>query len=148
MNYADFLVLIRRITRSVNLESKRIERDHGISIPQVLTLHFLQQQPNFKASHKQIKDFLQLNASTVTGIIARLGRKGMVAKLPKTEDRRVSYITITQAGAELLERIPHLDNQQVAEKLAALTEAEQQKLQDAFLRIISFLQKDPPGTES
>lgn len=144
MTYAEFLVMIRRISRSVNLESKRIERDHGISIPQLLTLHFLHQQPLFKASHKQIKDFLQLNASTVTGIIARLIRKGLVAKLPRTEDRRVSSITITQEGARLLDRMPDLDNQHVSEKLASQTPAEQAELMAAFQQIISFLNEPPP----
>jgi len=145
MTYAEFLVMIRRISRSVNLESKRIERDHGISIPQLLTLHYLHQQPDFRASHKQIKDFLQLNASTVTGIISRLIRKGFVAKLPKSADRRVSSITITQEGAKLLDKMPDLDNRHISEKLDNQTSEEQQDLEATFHRIISFLNQPPPS---
>ncbi len=72
MNYTDILTGLRKIIRSVNLESKRIEKQFGISIPQLLCLNFLHSQAGFQASQKEIKDFLSLNASTVTGIINRL----------------------------------------------------------------------------
>ena len=100
MNYAEILINIRKISRSVNLESKRLEKEYGISIPQLLALNYLREQNNFLASHKSIKDFLKLNASTVTGIITRLEKKGLVAKLPRLQDKRVSLITLTAKGAE------------------------------------------------
>ncbi|MFT5168019.1 MAG: hypothetical protein ACI8P3_003258 [Saprospiraceae bacterium] len=70
MKYTEILIRIRQIVRSVNLESKRIEKEYGINIPQLLCLNFLNDQENFEASHTQMKDFFQLNASTVTGIIS------------------------------------------------------------------------------
>ena len=63
---------LRRIIRSVNLEAKRVEREFGVSIPQYLCLQHLNEQPDFIASMKEIKDALQLNASTATGIVQRL----------------------------------------------------------------------------
>ena len=36
--YADLMISIRKIVRAVNLESKRIEKNYGLSIPQ----YFLQ----------------------------------------------------------------------------------------------------------
>ena len=41
--YADLMISIRKIVRAVNLESKRIEKNHGLSIPQLLTLKFLKE---------------------------------------------------------------------------------------------------------
>lgn len=90
MKYTDILIRLRQIIRSVNLESKRIEKEYGISIPQLLCFHFLNEKENFQASHKEIKDFLKLNASTVTGIINRLEKKGFVARVPKKGDKRVN----------------------------------------------------------
>ena len=41
MNFIDILIRLRKIVRSVNLESKRVEKEQGVSIPQLLCLQFL-----------------------------------------------------------------------------------------------------------
>jgi len=139
VKYTEILIRIRQIIRSVNLESKRIEKEYGISIPQLLCLNFLSEQGNFQASHKQIKDFLQLNASTVTGIISRLEKKGVVARLPKRHDKRVGLIAITAKGAELVEKTPEPLHEQLSIKLKKLSQEDLQQLQSAFDVITDFL---------
>ena len=57
MNYTDILTQIRKIIRSVNLESKRIEKEYGISIPQLLCLNYLNGRDDYKATHKELKDY-------------------------------------------------------------------------------------------
>ena len=121
------------------MESKRIEKEYGISIPQLLCLNFLSEKETFQASHKEIKDFLQLNASTVTGIISRLEKKGFVARLPKRKDKRVGMITITATGFDLLEKTPEPLHEQLTIKLKQISPEKLQKLQDAFDTIIDFL---------
>ena len=121
MKHTDILVQIRTIIRSVNLEGKRIEKEYGISIPQLLCLNFLNEKDTFQASHKEIKDFLKLNASTVTGIIARLEKKGFIARLPKQKDKRVAAITITARGNELINNTPEPLHQQLSQKLKKLS---------------------------
>jgi len=139
MKYTDILIQIRQIVRSVNLESKRIEKEHGISIPQLLCLNFLNEQEIFQASHKEIKNFLKLNASTVTGLISRLESKGLVARLPKRNDRRVGLISITAKGVDLLEKAPEPLHQQLSIKLKELSPEKLMKLQGSFETIIDFL---------
>ena len=139
MKYTEILIRIRQIIRSVNLESKRIEKEYGISIPQLLCLNFLNDKPSFQASHKEIKDFLKLNASTVTGIISRLEKKGLVARLPKKEDRRIGLITITARGVEMLENTPEPLHEQLSFKLKQLSPEELKQLQKSFDAIIDFL---------
>ena len=139
MKYTDILIQIRQIVRSVNLESKRIEKEYGISIPQLLCLNFLNEKESFQASHKEIKDFLKLNASTVTGIISRLESKRLVARLPKGDDRRVGMISITAKGEQLLKDTPEPLHQQLSSKLKQLSPEALQKLQNSFEIIIDFL---------
>lgn len=137
--YMLILEKIRRIVRSINLESKRIQKAHGISIPQLLCLNFLNHQTDFKASHKEIKNFLQLNASTLTGIVNRLEKKGYVARLPKKDDKRVEYIIITGRGSELLENIPEPLHEKLSERLQKLSSRELQQLIHSFDMIINLL---------
>lgn len=142
MDYTEVLTNIRKIIRSVNLESKRIEKEYGISIPQLLCLNYLKSQDNYQASHKEIKDFLSLNASTVTGIITRLEKKGLVAKLPRRDDRRVSYITLTAKGATLLGKTPVLIHERLTRKLKDLSPDQLSALRQAFDLIANFLEVD------
>ncbi|MFT5168419.1 MAG: DNA-binding MarR family transcriptional regulator [Saprospiraceae bacterium] len=139
MKYIEILTQIRQIVRSVNLESKRIEKEYGISIPQLLCLTYLVRKENHLATHKDIKDFLKLNASTVTGIISRLEKKGFISRLPRQKDKRVSFVNITQNGQNLLKEMPELPHLQLSEKLKQLSPDHIQKLQDSFDVILNFL---------
>lgn len=139
MKHEQILVNLRKIIRSVNLEGKRIEKEHGVSIPQLLCLNYLNSRSAFTASHKEIKDFIQLNASTVTGIVSRLEKKGLVARLPKKDDRRVGLVVLTAKGAKLLEATPDPLHEQLSARLRQLSSEELQGLQYAFDKIINFL---------
>ncbi len=120
MNITDILIKLRKIVRSVNLESKRVEKQFDVSIPQLLCLQFLADQNKYRANAKQLKEFLNLNASTVSGIISRLEKKGFVAKLPKLDDRRVTWISLTVKGMEILKSAPITFQQKLSEKLQEL----------------------------
>jgi len=104
--YRDILIKLRKIIRSINIESKKVEKQMGISIPQLLTLQYLDEQDDYKDTSKNIKSHLNLNASTVSGIISRLESKGLVARLPNPVDKRGSYITLTAKASELLTKAP------------------------------------------
>ena len=139
MKHRQILISIRKIIRSVNLESKRIEKKHGISIPQLLCLYYLNDQVDFQSAHKEIKDFLQLNASTVTGIISRLEKKGLVARLPDQNDKRIALVALTAKGAKLLKTTPDPLHDRLSQRLRELSPQEIQELDDAFDLIIGFL---------
>ncbi len=86
------MISIRKIVRAINLESKRIEKDYGLSIPQLLALKFLEEKVDYKSTMKALKDHLSLNASTVSGIVARLESKGFIARLPNPNDKGVPLL--------------------------------------------------------
>ena len=140
MDSTDILINIRKIVRYINLESKRIQKDYGVSIPQVLCLKYLQDSPNFQANQGDIKSFLQLNPSTVTGIIQRLEKKGLIARLPKTGDKRVTNLILTAVGQKLLEQIPPLLHDRLNIKLQHLDDTEIESIECALENLVSMLQ--------
>lgn len=139
MDYTEILVKIRRIVRSMNLESKRIQKEHGVSIPQVLCLNYLNECNNYQSTHKDIRGYLNLNSSTVTGIVDRLERKGLVARLPKKDDKRTTYIALTSLGAKLLEKIPALLHERLSVKLEKLPVKEIVELSNSLDKLIHYL---------
>ncbi|HPI68233.1 MAG TPA: MarR family transcriptional regulator [Bacteroidales bacterium] len=140
MDTADILIKIRKIVRSVDIESKKIQKEYGVSIPQVLCLNFLHKSPNYQSTQAEIKNFLNLNSSTVSGIINRLEKKGLLARLPKYGDRRVVNIALTSAGDRLLGTIPSLLHEQLSEKLQKLDDSEIKRVEDSLDTLVTLLE--------
>ena len=117
MEITEILITIRKIVRSINLESKKVQKEHGVTIPQILCLSYLHASPNFQSTQGDIRHFLNLNSSTTSGIIDRLEDKGFLARLPKQGDKRVVNIALTSKGAGLLTQIPALLHDKLSDKL-------------------------------
>ena len=139
METTEILIKIRKIVRSIDIESKKIQKEHGVSIPQVLCLNYLYKSPNYQATQGEIRQFLNLNPSTVSGIINRLEKKGYLARLPKTGDKRIVNITLTSSGDKLLSTIPSLLHIQLSEKLKGLTSKEILKVEEGLNILVTLL---------
>ncbi|MFO8234259.1 MAG: MarR family transcriptional regulator [Bacteroidales bacterium] len=138
----EILIKLRKIVRSINLESKKIQKYYGVSIPQLLSLEYLNKSPNYQATQKELRDYLNLNSSTVTGIINRLEKKGFIARLPKKDDRRTTHIIMTSKGAKLLKSTPRLLHEKLTKKLESLPEDHTNDINEALNLIIHYLDID------
>lgn len=132
MDVVEILVDIRKIVRSINLESKRVQKDFGISIPQLLCLGHINRAANKKTTHGELMKLLSLNSSTITGIINRLEKRKFAKRLPKKGDKRVTYIGITPKGIEVMQQAPDILHNQLVAKIKALPQATQQKIKEAL----------------
>ena len=139
METTDILIQIRKIVRSINLESKKIQKEYGVSIPQVLCLNFLHDAPHFQATQGEVKKFLNLNSSTVSGIVNRLEKKGLVARLPKSGDKRVVNIALTSAGDELISSMPLLLHEQLSDKLETLKDSDLSMIEKSLDLLVALL---------
>lgn len=139
MDTTEILIKIRKIVRSINLESKKIQKEYGVSIPQVLCLNYLHSSPNYQSTQGEIRKFLNLNSSTVSGIINRLEKKGYLARLPKSGDKRVVNIALTSVGDEHLKRIPSLLHEQLSEKLQGLDSNHLKSVEESLDTLVNIL---------
>jgi len=139
MDATEILITIRKIVRSINLESKKIQKTHGVSIPQILCLSYLHASPNFQSTQGEIRQFLNLNSSTASGIIDRLEMKGLLARLPKQGDKRVVSIVLTSKGASLLKNVPTLMHEQLSVKLKSLSESTLYQMKESLNILVTLL---------
>lgn len=128
MQYLDILIKLRKVIRSINLESKKIEKQFGVSIPQLLILQYLSGKEDYRATATEIRKFINLNASTVSGVIYRLEKKGLVARVPSPNDRRASYVTLTAKAADLLKNSPTTLQEKISKRLKQLSSNEIESL--------------------
>lgn len=140
METLDILIDIRKIVRSINLESKRVQKDFGISIPQLLCLGHIERASSKVATHGDLMKLLSLNSSTITGIVNRLERREFVKRLPKTGDKRVTYIGITEKGSEVVRQAPDILHDQLATKIKSLPEPTQLKIKEALDIIVGAME--------
>lgn len=147
MKSTDILISIRKIVRTIHLESKRIDKQFGVSMPQLLALGFLQEQSDCKATPKQLKLFLQLNASTVTGIIQRLIAKGLIIKMDNPADKRAPFIVLSVAGERLLNNSPELMHEKLTRKLNKMTPDKLETLRLALVTIEDLMDIDDTSAE-
>jgi DNA-binding MarR family transcriptional regulator len=87
----------RRIT-------KELARRAELTGPQLTVVKMLEQIGDLSLS--ELSERIRAQNSTVTGIIDRMEREGLVVRERSKEDRRVVYIRLTTKGKRLAEDIP------------------------------------------
>jgi len=139
MDTTEILIRIRKIVRSINLESKKIQKEYGVSIPQVLCLNYLYHSAGYQSTQSDIRKFMNLNPSAVSGLINRLESKNLLARLPKSGDKRVVNIVLTSKGSKLLEKIPPLLHEQLSQKLRLLDHHKISQIKESLNILIKIL---------
>jgi DNA-binding MarR family transcriptional regulator len=70
-----------------------------LSPVQCHVLHLI--EPGRPLPMNRLADTLSCDASNVTGLVDRLESRGLVRRLPSTEDRRVKVLQLTASGSKL-----------------------------------------------
>lgn len=90
-------------------------------------------------SQAQLAGALCLDASTVTKMLVRLERDGVVARRPDAEDARVSRVYLTPHGKALVEPVLDVWRQMEERITRGLSEAETLLLRRLLLHILDNL---------
>jgi len=95
---------IRRIVRALRESSRKTERSVGLGAAQLFVLQRLAGAPPL--SINELADRTLTHQSSVSVVVSRLVRGGLVARTRAAADGRRVAITLTPAGRALLERAP------------------------------------------
>ena len=136
----EILRAIRRIIRSVSLQSKRLAKESGLTLPQIAVLRAIQESPENEQSVAAIGTRVQLSSPTVSGILDRLERAGLVVRERGSTDRRKVWLRLTAAGAEKLRGTPAPLQDRFIARVHALPVQEQQQLLLSLETLVGFLE--------
>lgn len=92
-------------------------------------------EPDRPLAMSELAEALYCHASNVTGIVDRLEARGLVERRPG-QDRRVKTLALTEAGADVRERVVELMSAPPPE-IAALSAADQRALRDILTRALA-----------
>ncbi|MEQ4617886.1 MAG: MarR family transcriptional regulator [Corticimicrobacter sp.] len=136
---------LRRITRSVALYSRQLSACSHITAPQLVCLRAL-----VAAGHPltatAISKEIHVSPSTVVGILDRLEDKGLVRRERGREDRRIVFVSVTEAGRTLAAEAPSPLQKKLADALNALPELEQATITLSLEKIVDLM--DPESVAS
>jgi DNA-binding MarR family transcriptional regulator len=139
MDHNELLIPLRKIMRSVHLDSKKLLKECGLTTPQLLALKFLQTATNYQTTQLELRKHLALNSSTVTGIVSRLIKKGLIAKLPAREDKRATQLCLTANGLKAIKEAPPQTQDKLAKGIEQLTENEKVQIKSSLLKLTEIL---------
>jgi DNA-binding MarR family transcriptional regulator len=103
-DYEELLVALRQITRAIDLHSRQLLRDTGLTTSQLLILQNIAKHQH--ATPTAIARDIHLSQATVTNVIARLESNGLVSREKSAGDRRSTEVRLTEAGTEKIASAP------------------------------------------
>lgn len=98
------LKALRKISRAVDLHSRQIDRQVGLTLPQLVVLGCARDLG--EVTSRAISEEAELSPATVVGILDKLEAKGLVERYRSRIDRRIVHTRLTEKGAATLAAAP------------------------------------------
>lgn len=134
------LIALRRIIRATDLHSKRVRRESGLTVPQMVLLGAIRALG--EVSGRRLAAEVSLSQGTVSTILDRLQGRGYVERYRSPEDRRVVHVRLTRQGHRALEQAPPLLHVRFLEALTSLPAGEQRTILRSLDRVAEMMGAD------
>lgn len=131
---------IRRIMRAVDLHSRQLVDEHGLTGPQLAVLREAGRLGATSVS--ALARAVHLSQPTVTGILDRLAKHGYINRVRSESDRRSVMIEVTLAGQKLLNRAPSLLQDRFRRELVKLSDWERSMILATLQRIAAMMEAE------
>jgi DNA-binding MarR family transcriptional regulator len=136
-DYDELLVSLRKIMRAADLHSQKLMKESGLTAPQLLVMLAIEREgaPSTSTLARQIS----VSQATMTRIIDRLERAGLVERQKSSTDKRVVNIRLTEAGCTKLESAPEPLQAEFLREFRKLEDWEQHMLKSSLSRIAKMM---------
>ena len=133
----EIVYLIRKLMQAGALYSKELNKKYNVSAPQLATLRVLLHDGAMPPS--QIARQIMVNSSTLTGVIDRLEKKGLVSRLRNDPDRRIIRVELTEAGRVLAENAPPPIQVKIVKGMRKLEQTEREKIIQSLKKLAEMI---------
>lgn len=94
--------LFQEVMHLFRKSMSKVFEDVGMTAPQSMLFAILSKEKNLKIT--ELSTRLSLSNSTISGIVDRLEKQGMVERKRSEKDKRVVYVSVTPAFTEMHEK--------------------------------------------
>jgi DNA-binding MarR family transcriptional regulator len=132
------VISLRRISQAIDVWSRHLWQDFGLTSPQLGVLREILSGTNVTAGG--LAQALHLSQPTVTGILGRLERRGLIRRERSSTDRRNILLTATEEGRHLAEEAPALLRDRFRHELSRLSADEQSDILETLEQVATMMQ--------
>ena len=111
----------------------KVGADNDLSLTQLRVLAILRDR---RLRMTALADYLGLEKSTMTGLVDRAEKRGLLARAPNASDGRAVDVFLSPDGAELAERLYAHVGRSLAPMTSELAPAEQRRLETLLVRML------------
>lgn len=131
------LIALRRIIRAIDLHSKKLVQNYGITGPQATVLKKV-------IAYKEVPIGIlarevNLSQATVTSILDRLEKQGYIKRIPSQDDKRKTLIHPTASAIKIFENAPPLLQEEFISAFNKLEAWEKNLILSTLQRIASMM---------
>jgi len=124
--YEQLLVSLRQVIRAIDIHSKKLSKQSGLTGPQLMVMRKISQLDGPMA--KQVAQEINLSPATITSIIDRLENRALVKRQRSQLDKRKVELYLSEAGELLLQDAPEPLQEHFIKRYQALKPWEQTQL--------------------
>ena len=131
---------LRRISRAIELHSHSLASRYGLTVPQLALLKELGARGG--RSVGELTRAVHLSQATVTGILDRLQRRGLVERRRGEADKRKVHVWLTEEGRATLHRSPPLLRENFLVSFGRLRDWEQTQILSSLQRVVAMMEAE------
>jgi DNA-binding MarR family transcriptional regulator len=124
--YEELFISLRKIIRAIDLRSKKLNKESGVTLPQLLVMQEIERTKGITA--REVSTNIHLSQATVTNILDRLEAKQFIKRVRSDSDRRRITLFLTNDGMTALFNTPKTIEDSFEKTFSALKEWEQYQL--------------------
>jgi DNA-binding MarR family transcriptional regulator len=136
-NHEQVLISLRKIIRAIDLHSKKLERELGLTGPQLLIMQLIEK--NRVTTSGVIAREVSLSQATVTSILDRLEKKAYILRARTDADKRKVMVSLTESGQQAIVGAPTLMQEHFIHSFSQLEDWEQSLLISSVQRIAEMM---------
>jgi DNA-binding MarR family transcriptional regulator len=135
--HEEIVVALRRIMRAIDLHSRQLMQQSGLTGPQHLVLRAILRRGPLAAG--ALAKGVSLSPGTVTSILDRLEQRMLVTRTRSEADRRRVEVTLTPLGAQIAQAAPTPLQESFVAALRQLREWEQTQILSSLQRVAEMM---------
>jgi MarR family transcriptional regulator, organic hydroperoxide resistance regulator len=133
-----FMRLIWTVDHALQSRSKLMDRAIGVTGPQRLVIRIVGRFPGISAG--RLAEILQIDPSTLTGILRRLEKKKLIGRRTDDRDGRRSLVGLTDKGIKLNVDMAETIESAVRKTLAATANKKLKAAEEVLVNLARALQ--------
>ena len=140
----EILRAIRRIVRKISEQSRTMFVQLGITLPQFLCLKAIGEleEVEEEITVVMVGKRVHLSPTTVSRIVERLVKSGMVNRERRSKDRRRVCLSLTDLGLERYQTLPTPLQDEFVQRLTRLDDVERLALLEALRHVTELMQAE------